>query len=197
MIRAEFLLAVSAAWTPASGDPWAVRAHAEAFTAAVDRVNGAGLFTPPLPYADAVVVDGTFDVQVTEAAIYDAHRVAVEALVGEVTSVMRGADLLAGHIGDRPPVDPVAEQILGVLPNGELLVRDSQCPVTSRRCGLGCADRCLTEPATTLARAWWNAVHPGLPWEAAGGSERDRYTAAASRVLPELPGIVSGMEATS
>lgn len=39
------------------------------------------------------------------------------------------------------PTDPVGT-VIGALPNGELLVLDEQCPVTSRRCARACADRC-------------------------------------------------------
>lgn len=100
MTRDEFLAAVSAAWTYASGDPWALASHAEAFADHVDRANGSR--PGPLAYGQAVVIDGDRLAVVCSAYAYKLDPATFEGAAGEVTSVMRGSDLLAGHIGDRP-----------------------------------------------------------------------------------------------
>lgn len=141
MTRVEFLAAVDTAWTPASGDPWALAAHAAAFADVIDGMPEAA----GLSYESAVVIDGSAGVLAARAVDYDAARAHWEARAGQVTSVMRGADLLAGHIGDRPPVDPVAAEILGTTPGG-LVPTDVDLAYLLER---GCADlfharRCFT-----------------------------------------------------
>lgn len=97
MTRTEFLSAVWAART--TGDPFALGYYARHFADLVDA------HAPALPYVDAVVIEGGTVVVATRGA-YEADRVALEARAGEVTSVLRGVDLLAGRVAadaDRRP----------------------------------------------------------------------------------------------
>lgn len=100
--RAEFLAAVR---TASGGNP-AVLKHAVAFANQIDLANLRRL--APISYAYAVVIDGTHRVVVCGQRTYARDRVPFEAAAGEVTAVLRGADLLAGHIGDQPttPKEP-------------------------------------------------------------------------------------------
>lgn len=97
MSRTEFLSAVMAAWS--ADDPWALLYYGTHFADLVDA------HAPALDYVDAVVIEGDTVVVATRGA-YEADRVALEARAGEVTSVLRGEDLLAGRVAadaDRRP----------------------------------------------------------------------------------------------
>lgn len=94
MNRIEFLAAVADAHPPV--DHHAALALADHFTTLVDTDNG-WRHHFPLPYAEAVVIEGD-SVVVTHVAIWAADRVGVEARAGTVTSVLTGAGLLAGTV---------------------------------------------------------------------------------------------------
>lgn len=146
MTRADFLAAVR---TASGGDP-AVLEHAVALANHVDRVHPGEADRGNVLWHLVVLIDGSHGAVLTAAPLYDSPlRVELEARAGEVTAVLRGADLLAGHIGDQF-TDPVG-RVVGRLPGGELLVLDDQCPMTDRRCDRPCGGACLRgqEPLPT------------------------------------------------
>lgn len=98
MTRHDFLAAVANA--AAERGPWdaleALRLGALVFdfADAVDTENATERTIMPLEYAEAVVIDGDHGRVVVHRDTYAADRVTVEARAGEVSSVLRGDELL-------------------------------------------------------------------------------------------------------